>query len=158
MATVRVVYTDPIGNELTETFTVRSTFFPFGKEYITTNLFSEGTYDEATHTFKTGQYGQMGWVYSNGADMSAYKYLVLKLQKTASGAHLKIFTDNSIWASNHETPRTYASWTSGATVPPSSSTTCTSPTTMTTHHRPSGQSRLTNHERRMVSTTCRDAD
>jgi hypothetical protein len=102
-ARVRVFYTDPMGNELRDEFTVRSTFFPFGKEYITTNLFSEGTYNESTHTFKTGQYGQMGWVYSNGADMSAYKYLVVKLKQTASGAHLNIFTDNSIWASNHET-------------------------------------------------------
>jgi beta-xylosidase len=100
---VRVFYTDPLGNELTDEFTVRSTFFPFGKEYITTNLFSEGTYNESTHTFKTGQYGQMGWVYNNGADMSAYKYLVVKLKNTVSGAHLNIFTDNSIWASNHET-------------------------------------------------------
>ncbi len=103
MANVRAYYTDPKGNELTARFTVRSTFFPFGEQYITTNLYSEGTYDESTHTFKTGQYGQMGWVYNNGADMSAYKYLVVKLKKTASGAHLNIFTENSIWASNHET-------------------------------------------------------
>jgi hypothetical protein len=29
--------------------------------------------------------------------------LVVKLKQTASGVHLNIFTDNSIWASNYET-------------------------------------------------------
>jgi len=103
IAHVTVYYTDPLGNQLSDQFTVCSTFFPFGKQYITTNLFSEGTYNETTHAFKTGQYGQMGWVYSNGADMSAYKYLVVKLKNTVSGAHLNIFTDNSIWAQHYET-------------------------------------------------------
>ena len=92
-----------MGNQLTVNFQVRSTFFPFGKEYISTSLFSEGTYDETTHTFKTGQYGQMGWEYQNGADMSGYKYLVIKLKQATSGAHLNIFTENSIWSDNHET-------------------------------------------------------
>jgi hypothetical protein len=102
-AHVHARYTDPLGNEQTTDFTVRSTFFPFGKEYINTSLFGEGSYNEATHTFKTAQYGQVGWEYPNGADMSAYKYLVVKLKNTASGVHLNIFTDGSIWASNYET-------------------------------------------------------
>ena len=103
MATISATYTDPMGNQQTVNFQVRSTFFPFGKEYISTSLFSEGTYDETTHTFKTGQYGQMGWEYQNGADMSGYKYLVIKLKQATSGAHLNIFTENSIWSDNHET-------------------------------------------------------
>ena len=101
---VTASYTDPMGNELTTTFQVRSSFFPFGKEYITTNLFSEGTYDENTHTFKPGQYGQMGWQYANGADMSGYKYLVIKLKRTSSGAHLNLFAAPSIWADCCATP------------------------------------------------------
>ena len=103
-AEVTATYSDPMGNELQTVFSVRSTFFPFGKEYITTNLFSEGTYIESTHTFKPGQYGQMGWVYSNGADMSGYKYLVIKLKSTSSGAHLNVFTANSIWSDCCSTP------------------------------------------------------
>ncbi len=95
---VTASYTDVLGNVLTKTFTVRSSFFPFGKEYIKTNFFSEGTYTESTHTFKPGENGQMGWEYSNGADWSNYKYLVIKLTKTASGAHLNIFTAGSIWS------------------------------------------------------------
>ena len=97
-ATVRVSYTDPLGNELNTKFTVRSTFFPFGKQYVKTDLFGNGTYDESTHTFKPGQWGQMGWEYPNGADMSGYKYLVIKLGATSSDSHLNIFTENSIWS------------------------------------------------------------
>ena len=98
-ANVRVTYIDPLGNELSAQFTVRSTFFPFGKQFIKTDFFSNGTYTESTHTFQPGQYGQMGWEYPNGADMSAYKYLVIKLAATSSDSHLNIFTENSIWSS-----------------------------------------------------------
>ena len=99
IATVRATYSDPMGNEWEATFRVRSTFFPFGKEYINTSLFAQGTYDEATRTFHPGQWGQMGWEYANGADMSGYKYLVVKLKKPQNcDAHLNIFTANSIWS------------------------------------------------------------
>lgn len=102
-AEVSATYTDPMGNEMEVRFTVRSTFFPLAAKYISTSLFSQGTYNEKTHTFKTGEWGQMGWEYQNGADMSKYKYLVLKLKQTASGAHLNIFTANSIWSPSHAT-------------------------------------------------------
>ena len=103
-AQVGVLYTDPMGHELQTAFNVRSTFFPFSAQYIRTDLFDNGTYTESTHTFKTGQYGQMGWEYANGADMSDYKYLVLKLKNAVSGAHLNIFTENSIWSDGFESP------------------------------------------------------
>jgi hypothetical protein len=97
-ANVTATYTDIRGNEVQASFSVRSTFFPFGQEYISTSLFAEGVYNERTHAFRPGQWGQMGWVYSDGADMSAYKYLVVKLKQTQTcNAHLNIFTDNSIW-------------------------------------------------------------
>jgi len=96
--TIDISYTDPLGNELTQTMNVKSTFFPFGAQYINTSLFAQGTYNEKTHTFRPGQWGQMGWEYPNGADMSAYKYLVIKLKQTQScDAHLNMFTTNSIW-------------------------------------------------------------
>lgn len=104
IAQVTATYTDPQGNKQTVTFSIRSSFFPFASQYISTSLFSQGTYDASTRTFKPGQYGQMGWEYSGGADMSAYKYLVLKLKNTASGAHLNIFTAGSIWSDCCATP------------------------------------------------------
>ncbi|MBR6142035.1 MAG: family 43 glycosylhydrolase [Bacteroidaceae bacterium] len=92
-------YKDPMGNVLTTNFTVRSSFFPFGAEFITTNFFGEGTYNEKVHTFKPSQYGQMGWQYTDGVDWSDYKYLVINLKGSAQrcNPHLNIFTANSIW-------------------------------------------------------------
>ena len=99
IANVSVSYTDPLGNKLSSSFSIRSTFFPFGSQYINTSLFAQGTYNESTHTFKPGQWGQMGWEYTNGADMSGYKYLVVKLKQVQNcNAHLNIFTANSIWS------------------------------------------------------------
>ena len=101
---ITATYTDLMGNELETTFTVRSTFFPFGEEYINTSLFSNGVYTESTRTFRPGQWGQMGWEYHNGADMSGYKYLVVKLKKTQNcDAHLNIFTTGSIWGDCYAT-------------------------------------------------------
>ena len=102
-ARITAIYTDPLGNELTKTITVRSTFFPFGAEHINTSLFANGTYDEKTHTFRPGQWGQMGWEYPAGADMSGFKYLVIQLGATSSGSHLNIFTSGSIWGECHST-------------------------------------------------------
>ena len=45
----------------------------------------------------------MGWEYAAGADMSGYKYLVIKLGATSSGSHLNIFTSGSIWGECHST-------------------------------------------------------
>ncbi|MBQ8158299.1 MAG: family 43 glycosylhydrolase [Prevotella sp.] len=98
IANVYATFTDPMGNTLSTTFKVKSTFFPFAAQYINTNLFGEGTYNEKNHAFRPSQWGQMGWEYSNGADMSGYKYLVIKLKQAQTcGAHLNIFTTNSIW-------------------------------------------------------------
>jgi len=105
IAQVKAIYTDLMGNELEETFNVRSTFFPFAKEFINTSLFANGVYTESTRTFRPGQWGQMGWEYPNGADMSGYKYLVIKLKQTQScDAHLNLFTTNSIWGDCCEVP------------------------------------------------------
>ena len=101
---VTVIYTDPLGNELRSALSISSSFFPFAAEYINTSLFSEGTYNENSHIFKPGQYGQMGWEYPNGADMSGYKYLVLKLKRAATSAHLNVFTSGSIWGDCCATP------------------------------------------------------
>lgn len=101
---ITATYTDLMGNELEQTFTVRSSFFPFAKEYINTSLFATGTYTESTRTFKPGQWGQMGWEYPNGADMSGYKYLVVKLKKAQNcDAHLNLFTTGSIWGDCYAT-------------------------------------------------------
>lgn len=98
-AQLTVTYTDPLGNELQQTCTVRSTYFPFAARYITTNFYGEGSYSEKNHRFYPSQWGQMGWQYSNGVDMSDYRYLVVKLKQIQNAAaHVNIFTSNSIWS------------------------------------------------------------
>lgn len=104
IANVKVSYTDPLDNTQETSFTVRSSFFPFSAQYINTDLFAQGKYYEKTHTFVPGQWGQMGWEYKDGADMSGYKYLVIKLKTTSSSSHLNIFTEGSIWTPCCSTP------------------------------------------------------
>ena len=107
VANVTATYTDPMGNEFQASISVRSSFFPLDAEYINTSLFSNGTFSynaNGYYIFKTGQYGQIGWEYKNGADMSGYKYLVIKLRSTSSGAHLNLFTAPSIWSDCCATP------------------------------------------------------
>jgi hypothetical protein len=103
-AQVNAVYTDPLNHQFETAFSVRSTFFPFSAQYIKTDFYGNGKYTEATHTFRPGQYGQMGWEYASGADMSDYKYLVIQLAATSSDSHLNIFTENSIWSDGFESP------------------------------------------------------
>ena len=104
ITSVNATYTDPLGNSKSTSFSVRSTFFPFSAQNISTDLFAQGKYYEKTHTFAPGQWGQMGWVYQNGADMSGYKYLVIKLKTTSSSSHLNLFTEGSIWTPCCSTP------------------------------------------------------
>ena len=102
---VEVAYKDPIGNLLTTNFSVSSTYFPWSKEYISTDIFAQGTYSEKLHAFKPGQYGQMGWQYTEGVDWSEYKYLVINLNRAQTcEAHLNIFPSNSIWGDCYATP------------------------------------------------------
>ena len=102
---VTASYVDPMGNEFKLTFNVHSSYFPFSAQYINTSLYANGTYDEATHTFAPGQYGQMGWEYPNGVDFSDFKYLVIKLAKVQTcDAHLNIFTSSSIWGDCYSNP------------------------------------------------------
>ena len=103
---VVVSYKDPMGKLLSTECSVRSSFFPWGSEFVTTNFFAEGSYIEKTHIFKPGQYGQMGWQYTEGGDWSDYKYLVINFTRvhTCGDAHLNIFTDNSIWGDCYSSP------------------------------------------------------
>lgn len=102
---VKATYTDPMGNTLTASFTASSTFFPWAEEYINTTLFGDGTYREAARAFFPGVNGQMGWVYENGADMSGYKYLVLKLDKVQKvNAAINLYPQNSIWGNCYSQP------------------------------------------------------
>ena len=44
------------------------------------NIWETGSFDIETKTFTTGGYGFAGWKYDSGADISAYKYLVVEME------------------------------------------------------------------------------
>ena len=102
---VDVSYKDPIGNLLTTSFTVKSTFFPLSKDFIVTDLVGKGTYTEKLHAFKPAKNGQMGWRYTDAVDWSEYKYLVIQLNREQKcNAHLNIFTDGNVESSCYSSP------------------------------------------------------
>ena len=94
---------DAFGNSYATSFNVRSSFFPLSKNYVKVIWEQNGSsYDETTHTFVNGQYGQTGWTYSDGIDLSAYKYLVVKLKEPDNNsAKIFIYPQSNIWANNN---------------------------------------------------------
>lgn len=94
---------DAFGNSYATSFNVRSSSFPLSKNYVKVIWEQNGSsYDETTHTFVNGQYGQTGWTYSDGVDLSAYKYLVVKLKEPDNnGAKIFIYPQSNIWANNN---------------------------------------------------------
>lgn len=104
-ATVKVSYTDPMGNTRTAAFAAVASNFPFSSEYINTTLFGSGRYIERTRMFYPGVNGQMGWIYDAGLDMSGYKYLVVKLGRQQKvNAAINLYPQNSIWGNCYNHP------------------------------------------------------
>ena len=95
-ATITASYKGALGQQKQVTLNVTSTSFPLTKELFNPSIKSTGTFNETTKTLRTGLYGFGGWSYNNGVDLSAYKYLVVKLASaTTSGASFRIFDENS---------------------------------------------------------------
>ena len=65
---VKATYTDAAGKMSSLSFTLNSTCFPFGEEFIETALFGNGTYREAVRAFFPGENGRwdgsipMDWI------------------------------------------------------------------------------------------------
>ena len=86
------VYTDFCRNATRAAFQVRVSFFPFATSFMT-KLSGNMTYDESNRALTLSASGQAGWVYAKGADMSAYKYLVVKLREPQDlGAEVRVLT------------------------------------------------------------------
>ena len=54
-------------------------FFPLDAGHFNPSIWENGTYDEKSHTFTTGQYGFAGWQYGTPIDISKYKSIVVEL-------------------------------------------------------------------------------
>jgi hypothetical protein len=97
-ATITASYKGALGQQKQVTLQVTSTSFPLTKELFNPSIYSTGTFSETTKVLRTGQYGFGGWTYSNGVNLSNYKYLVVKLaSSTTSGASLRLFDENNYW-------------------------------------------------------------
>ena len=97
-ATITINFTGPLGEEKELVLHVTSTLFPLTNILFNPSIYATGTFNETTKTLRTGQYGFGGWSYNNGVNLSAYKYLVVKLASaTTSGASLRIFDENNYW-------------------------------------------------------------
>ena len=102
---VNATYVDLLGNKFEASFTAKSSYFPFDYQYVRKDITGDnaGTYRyNPTASMPvlmkfTEANGEMGWVYNNDVDMSAYKYLVIQFaQRQAAGAHLNIYTTQNL--------------------------------------------------------------
>jgi hypothetical protein len=99
-AVVTASYRDALGNVLSVDINISVNTFPLTADGINPSIYASGTFDESTHTLVTGQYGFGGWEYTNGADFSGYKYIVIELNKAQSnGASFRLFDENNYWSS-----------------------------------------------------------
>lgn len=68
------------------------------------SIWENGTFDEATRTLVTGQYGFGGWQYTDGLDLSGYKTLTVELgNDNESNVSFRLFDKTSYWTK----PATY---------------------------------------------------
>lgn len=73
-------------------FSVQSSYFLLLSEAMNLTMFGTNTFDNTTHTLHLSQWGQAGWTFPNGIDLSGYKYLVFKFgtYNYPWGTHIKI--------------------------------------------------------------------
>ncbi len=101
--TAEACYTDFTRKETRQTVNIDVRYFPFAADNIT-SLYGTVNYDEVARsiTAKTAG-GQAGWVYKNGVDMSAYKYLVVKLKEPQTcNAQIRVFNKNNINSASYK--------------------------------------------------------
>ncbi|MDP4277819.1 MAG: xylan 1,4-beta-xylosidase, partial [Bacteroidota bacterium] len=102
-ATLTISYQGVLGEPKTIQINVNSTYFPFVNGLLNPSIFGTGTFNETTKALQTSQCGFGGWIYSSGIDLSAWKYLVLKLSATQyAGAVLKLYDENNYWTTAAE--------------------------------------------------------
>jgi len=100
--TVEVVYKDFLRNEKKATTQLDVKFFPFKPESIT--IFKgTASFAEADSSFSMKASSQIGWSYNAGADMSDYKYLVIKLKEPVQkqSCSVRIFAQNDATSSSY---------------------------------------------------------
>lgn len=100
---VDVSYTDPQGGVYTWQVHVNVSYFPLTADGFNPSIWETGTFDPTTGNLHTGQWGFGGWWYDSGIDISAYRYIVARLNLPQScGASFRLFDENSYWSGASE--------------------------------------------------------
>ena len=99
-AVITASYKGALGEQKQVVFNVNATSFPLTNQLFNPNIFATGSFDETTHTLKTGQWGFGGWQYG-GIDLSGYNYLYARLGSINNAdVEFKLFDGNSYWGSS----------------------------------------------------------
>ena len=73
--------------------------FPLTKEAFNPSIWEQGSFDEATRTLITGQYGFGGWQYPDGVNLSAYSKIIVELgNDNSSQVSFRLFDENNYWS------------------------------------------------------------
>ncbi len=93
------------GNEESKSIHFVSTPFPIKNGYFNPSIWTDGTFNEATGEFSTGQWGFAGWRFSNGLDLSDYNYLIAEIESPqTNGLSFRVFDTDNYWAGCHSEP------------------------------------------------------
>lgn len=95
---VEVTVTDAFGTSKSVKVTINATSFPLTNADFNPCIWENGTFDEATGTLVTGQYGFGGWQYGSGLDISDWKYIIIELyEQQSASASFRLFDENNYW-------------------------------------------------------------
>jgi hypothetical protein len=103
VADITAAFEGALGNPVSVQFQVTSKMFPLTDELVNARIWGNGSFDETNKKLTVTQYGFGGWEYSNGVDLSNYRYLIVKLQqRPASNVEVsfRIFDQPSYWTTS----------------------------------------------------------
>lgn len=99
VADVTASYTDFMGQTMSVNFRVVVAAFPLTSTGFNPSIYATGKFVENTGAFTSGQYGFGGWQYGAGLDLSAYKYVVVRLSRSATcSPSFRLFDATSYWS------------------------------------------------------------
>lgn len=94
---VTATYTDINGNSMSVDFTVTVSTFPLTADAFNPSIYGTGTFVEKTGALTTSQYGFGGWKY-NALNLSAYKYIVVKLRRGSTcQPSFRLYDSDNYW-------------------------------------------------------------
>ncbi len=99
-ATITISFKGAMGDTKSLTLNVTASTFPLTADGFNPNIWEKGTFNPATNTLVTGQYGFGGWQYSEGVNLSSYKRLTVELgNDNTSQVSFRLFDTNNYWSS-----------------------------------------------------------